>query len=74
MGLTKPLIDHQQEGVPKVVELMDAYDLIREDVDSIMDVTKWSNNRDPMSRIDSKVKLYSGDLSRNVIQTYEYFI
>ena len=54
--LTLPLIRDGGDGIPSVVSLMDKYDLLREDFDSILEVTSWTGLKDPMSLIDSKVK------------------
>jgi hypothetical protein len=38
-----------------VIKLMDQYDIIKEDFDNIMEVSKWPNSKDPMSKLESKV-------------------
>ena len=53
--LTAPLIKHGSDGVPEVIKLMDDYDLVRDDVDSIIEVTQWPNKPDPMSKVETKV-------------------
>jgi len=55
-ALTEPLIRECQEGVPRVVSLLDDYDLMREDFESIIEVTQWPHMKDPMKDlIESKV-------------------
>lgn len=54
-GLTEPLVQKEAEGVKDVISLMDTYDIIKEDFDNIMEITKWPNSRDPLSKLDSKV-------------------
>ena len=55
-ALTEPLIRDCQEGVPRVVSLLDDYDLMREDFESIIEVTQWPHMKDPMKDlIESKV-------------------
>lgn len=53
--LTSPLINEATDGVSKVVSLLDTYDLLREDFDSVIELTSWPGMKDPMSQIDSKV-------------------
>ena len=35
---------------------MDDYDIVKEDFDNIMEVTKWPKSFDPMAQLDSKVQ------------------
>ena len=55
--LTLPLIrDEQSEGVKEVVGLLEEYDLLKDDYDSILDLTQWPNQKDPRNVINSKVR------------------
>ncbi|CAG5134920.1 unnamed protein product, partial [Candidula unifasciata] len=54
--LTLPLITKGADGVPEVIEIMDTYDIIKEDFDNILEVTKYPNSVDPMSKLDTKTK------------------
>ncbi|XP_070209411.1 replication factor C subunit 1-like isoform X2 [Littorina saxatilis] len=54
--LTEPLAKLGSEGVPKVIELMDNYDIIKDDYDNILEITKWPNSKDPLAHLDSKTK------------------
>ncbi|KAH6934569.1 hypothetical protein HPB50_025434 [Hyalomma asiaticum] len=55
-SLTKPLIDKGADGVPSVVHRMQHYYLQRADLDSLCELAMWPGMKDPMGRIDSKVK------------------
>ncbi|XP_014681695.1 PREDICTED: replication factor C subunit 1-like isoform X2 [Priapulus caudatus] len=55
-NLTQPLITKGSDGIAEVMTVMDNYCLLREDIDSIMEVTQWPGSRDPMSQINPKVK------------------
>ncbi|GAB1600582.1 replication factor C subunit 1-like [Argonauta hians] len=44
--LVKPLLEQEKEGVPEVISLMNNYDLLKEDYDNIMEITKWPNSKD----------------------------
>ncbi|XP_071360428.1 replication factor C subunit 1 [Trachinotus anak] len=55
-ALLSPLQRHGAEGAGQAVQLLDDYQLIKEDVDSIMEISVWGGQPDPYSRLDSKVK------------------
>ena len=54
-SLTEPLVQKEAEGVKDVISLMDTYDIIKDDFDNIMDISKWPNSKDLMSKLDTKV-------------------
>lgn len=43
------------EGATDAVQILNDYQLVREDVDSIMEISIWGNQPDPYSKLDSKV-------------------
>lgn len=55
-ALLHPLQRHGAEGAGQAVQLLDDYQLIREDVDSMMEISVWGGQPDPYSKLDSKVK------------------
>lgn len=54
--LSKPMVDKGAQGVDDVISFMREYSLRKEDMDSIMDLSLWSNQKDSMSSVDSKTK------------------
>lgn len=54
--LTTPLVVKENDGIPDVIDLMDKYDIIKEDFDNILEVSKWPNSDNPMSLLSSKTK------------------
>ncbi|XP_039255463.2 replication factor C subunit 1-like [Styela clava] len=57
--LTQPLINQSQTGdteLHKTSQLLDAYDLLREDFDSIVEIGQFPGKPQPMSKVDTKVK------------------
>ncbi|XP_054713942.1 replication factor C subunit 1-like isoform X2 [Uloborus diversus] len=69
-ALTKPLINSEQEGIPDVLKTMEYYHLLREDFDSVIDLSLWPNQIDPRSKINTKVKAaftrtYNKECSKN---------
>jgi len=57
--LTEPLVSQESDGVKDVIQLMDEYDIIKDDFDNIMDITKWPNSSDPLSKLSSKVYTFN---------------
>ncbi|KAM3623637.1 uncharacterized protein V6R79_013588 [Siganus canaliculatus] len=55
-ALLSPLQKHGAEGAAEAVQLLDDYQLIKEDVDSMMEISVWGGQPDPYSKLDSKVK------------------
>ena len=55
LRLTEPLAQEGSEGVPRVIQLMDDYDIIKDDYDNILEISKWPNSQDPLAHLDSKV-------------------
>ena len=55
--LTQPLVSQGSEGVPQVIKAMDDYDIVKEDFDNIMEVTKWPKSFDPKAQLDSKAQV-----------------
>ncbi|KAJ4438820.1 hypothetical protein ANN_14772, partial [Periplaneta americana] len=55
-SVVRPLIKDGVEGVPTTLSFMQNYYLTREDIDSILELSLWPNQKDPMSQVDSKVK------------------
>lgn len=51
--LSVPLI---KKDIDTVVDLMHDYSLLREDFNSIMELSSWSFKPDPMSKVDTKTK------------------
>lgn len=56
-ALLNPLQRHGAEGAAQAVKLLDDYQLIKEDVDSIMEISVWGGQPDPYSKLDSKVSM-----------------
>lgn len=59
-ALLSPLQRRGAEGASEAVHVLDEYQLIKEDVDSIMEISVWGNQPDPYSKLDSKVSRSSG--------------
>lgn len=56
-ALVSPLAREGMEGVKASVDVMTAYDLLREDWDSIVELCMWTGSKDPRTSIEGKVSL-----------------
>lgn len=54
--IVRPLVVSGAEGVSKALGALHEYNLVKEDLDSLLELTSWPNSKDPVSKVDSKVK------------------
>lgn len=55
-AVVRPLVSHGAEGVDASVEAMNSYDLLREDLEALLELSSWPGSKNPMSTVESKVK------------------
>lgn len=55
-AIIKPLVTKQQDGIPEAVTVMSDYDLLREDLDAILEVTLLPKQVNPLTQLTSQVK------------------
>lgn len=55
-AIVRPLATDGSDGVEAAVNVMNQYHLLREDLDSLVELSLWPGQRDPMQFVDSKVK------------------
>ncbi|KAK9505710.1 hypothetical protein O3M35_009700 [Rhynocoris fuscipes] len=55
-GIVTPLINFGSEGVTASLQFLHDYNLLREDMDSLSELTAWPDSKDLFSSLDSKVK------------------
>lgn len=58
-SITSPLVKHGAEGVHDAVKVMNSYDLLREDMEALQELSQWPGMKDPMSKVESKVSTLS---------------
>lgn len=54
--LIAPLIHSEKGGVPVVLDVMEKYSLVKDDMDSIIELSMWNNDTNPLKNLDSKTK------------------
>ncbi|KAJ8733747.1 hypothetical protein PYW07_014298 [Mythimna separata] len=55
-AIVNPLIKDKSEGIEKSLEVLESYHLLREDLDSLVELSVWPGQRNPTILVDSKVK------------------
>nr|XP_026484731.1 replication factor C subunit 1 [Vanessa tameamea] len=55
-AVATPLIKEKTEGIEKSMEVLESYHLLREDLDSLVELSLWPGQRNPINMIDTKVK------------------
>ncbi|XP_034244815.1 replication factor C subunit 1 [Thrips palmi] len=51
-----PLVEEGSQGVPKTLQAMQDYYITRDDLESLLELSRWPGRPDPMAPVDSKVK------------------
>lgn len=54
--VTDPLVVKETEGVKEVIDTMEHYFLLKDDLESISELALWSGKTDPMTKVNPKVK------------------
>ncbi|KAJ6628243.1 Replication factor C subunit 1 [Pseudolycoriella hygida] len=54
--ITKPLRDRGVDGVEEALSVLKEYRLLREDIDSLIELTSWPGKKNPMDAIEGRVK------------------
>lgn len=55
-SIVNPLINEEMEGIPKSIDVLKNYCLLRQDLDSIIEITQWSGKNNPMAAVNTKIK------------------
>lgn len=55
-NIVQPLIDDQNDGVEESLNVMKEYRLLREDLDSLVELTSWPGKKNLIESVDGRVK------------------
>ncbi|XP_028039481.1 replication factor C subunit 1 [Bombyx mandarina] len=55
-AIVNPLINEKTDGITKSLEILESYHLLREDLDSLIELSLWPGQRNPTVLIEAKVK------------------
>lgn len=73
-AVIRPLKEKGLEGVPDALEVIKEYHLLREDLDSLIELTSWSKMKNPWESIDSKVKAALTRAYNKEVQPYSFSV
>uniref|UniRef100_A0A834RC26 Replication factor C subunit 1 n=1 Tax=Sarcoptes scabiei TaxID=52283 RepID=A0A834RC26_SARSC len=55
-NIVNAMVTLGKNGISSVVDLLEYYDLTKDDMDTILDISVWANETDPMKKVDSQTK------------------
>ena len=70
--IVKPLIDKGLEGIEESLATIKEYHLLREDIDSLIELTTWPGKKGPMDKVDGKVKAALTRAYNKEVLAYSY--
>lgn len=70
--ITKPLRDRGVDGVDEALSVLKEYRLLREDIDSLIELTTWPGKKNPMDAIEGKVKAALTRAYNKEVSPYTY--
>ncbi|TMW53346.1 hypothetical protein DOY81_001550, partial [Sarcophaga bullata] len=70
--IVKPLVDKGLEGVEESLATIKEYHLLREDIDSLIELTTWPGKKGPMDKVDGKVKAALTRAYNKEVLAYSY--
>ncbi|CRK98467.1 CLUMA_CG011824, isoform A [Clunio marinus] len=71
-AIVRPLKEKGLEGVHESLEVIKEYRLLREDIESLLELTSWPKMKNPWDSIDSKVKAALTRAYNKEVQPYAY--
>ncbi|XP_021704728.1 replication factor C subunit 1 [Aedes aegypti] len=71
-AIVRPLKEEGSEGVPQALDVIKEYRLLREDLESLVELTSWPKQKNPMDSVDGKVKAALTRAYNKEIAPYSY--
>ncbi|XP_017119919.1 replication factor C subunit 1 [Drosophila elegans] len=71
-NIVRPLVKNGQEGVQAALEVMKDYHLLREDLDSLVELTSWPGKKSPLDSVDGRVKAALTRTYNKEVLAYSY--
>jgi replication factor C subunit 1 len=71
-AVVRPLKEKGVEGVNDALNILKEYRLLREDIDSLLELTTWGASKNPWEQIDSKTKAALTRAYNKEVQAYSY--
>lgn len=73
-AIVMPLKEQGLEGVSQALEVIKEYRLLREDIDSLIELASWPKMKNPWDSVDSKVKAALTRAYNKEVQPYSYSV
>uniref|UniRef100_A0A2M4AG53 Replication factor C subunit 1 n=1 Tax=Anopheles triannulatus TaxID=58253 RepID=A0A2M4AG53_9DIPT len=73
-SIVQPLQKRGAEGVNDSLEVIKEYRLLREDIESLVELSTWPKHKSPMDAVDGKVKAALTRAYNKVIAPYSYSV
>ncbi|XP_017044283.1 replication factor C subunit 1 [Drosophila ficusphila] len=71
-NIVRPLAKDGPEGVSAALEVMKDYHLLREDLDSLVELTSWPGKKSPLDSVDGRVKAALTRTYNKEVMAYSY--
>lgn len=71
-NILQPLIDDKNEGVEESLSVIKEYRLLREDIDSLAELTIWPGKKNLMDSVDGRVKAALTRAYNKEVEAYTY--
>ncbi|XP_023165351.1 replication factor C subunit 1 [Drosophila hydei] len=71
-NIVRPLAEDGQEGVPAALQVMKDYHLLREDLESLIELSSWPGKKSPMDAVDGRVKAALTRAYNKEVMAYSY--
>ncbi|XP_058450932.1 replication factor C subunit 1 [Malaya genurostris] len=73
-AIVRPLKEKGSEGVDESLSVIKDYHLLREDIESLIELTSWPKKKSPMDSVDGKVKAALTRAYNKEIAPYSYSV
>ncbi|XP_026845381.1 replication factor C subunit 1 [Drosophila persimilis] len=71
-NIARPLAKDGQDGVSAALDVMKDYHLLREDLDSLVELTAWPGKKSPLDAVDGRVKAALTRSYNKEVMAYSY--
>lgn len=71
-NIVQPMIDDKADGVEEALNVIKEYRLLREDIDSLVELTTWPGKKNIMDSVDGRVKAALTRAYNKEVAPYSY--
>lgn len=73
-NIVDPLIEDENDGIEESLNVIKEYCLLREDLDSLVELTTWPGKKNPMERVNGRVKAALTRAYNKEVAPYSYSV